>query len=163
MKIAFLNIYNGIVERGSEVFVDEIAGRFSGSYDVDVFQIGKKTDKKYTVNQITGIPYIKNQSLLYDFFLLLFSLRCFSYLLKNKYDWIVPINGGSQVIVCRVVRFVTHSKILICGHAGIGRDDKINIQFGKPDIFVALSQKALSWVKEKNRKEVIDSLYKVYL
>lgn len=149
MKIAFLNIYNGSVERGSEVFVDEIATRFADSYQVDVFQIGKKASKKYTINQIKGIPYIKNQTLIYDFFLFLFSLKCFLHLLKNKYDWIIPINGSAEAVICRIAGWLTRSKILISGHAGVGRDDRINIFLGRPDVFVALSQKALEWVKKK--------------
>lgn len=40
-KIAFLNIYNGVVNRGAETFVKELASRLSSKYKVDVFQAGK--------------------------------------------------------------------------------------------------------------------------
>ena len=36
MKIAFLNIYQGLVGRGSETFVSEVASRLSDKNKVDV-------------------------------------------------------------------------------------------------------------------------------
>ena len=53
MKIAFLNIYNGVVDRGAETFVKEIAQRLSKKNNVTVFQGGKKQGfEKYKVEVI---------------------------------------------------------------------------------------------------------------
>ncbi len=144
MKIAFLNIYNGLVERGAEIFVSEIAERISLKCQVDVFQIGSKEGKKYKARIIKGIP---KTNILYDFWVGLFTLKCLPYLWKNEYDYVIPVNGRLQTIICRLLRFFRGGKILISGHSGVGFDDKFNLLFGKPDIFVALTPDAYNWAK----------------
>ncbi len=151
MKIAFLNIYNGVIERGSEVFVKEIAGNLSQNNKVWVFQTGKEEKEKYYIKHISGIPY-KPQGFIYDLLVLFFTIKCLVYLWKEKFDWIIPINGRWQAILCRILRAIRGGKILISGHAGIGFDDKFNIVFGNPDIFVALTPKAFSWAKQFTSK-----------
>lgn len=148
MKIAFLNIYNGVVERGSEVFVKEMATKLTQKHKVSVYQIGKEEKAEYEVKQVKGISYILSQGFLYNFWVLVFTLKCLSSLWQEKFDWIIPINGRFQVILCRILRFFRGGKILICGHAGIGFDDKFNILIGRPDIFVALTPTAFSWAKK---------------
>jgi glycosyltransferase involved in cell wall biosynthesis len=145
MKIAFLNIYNGIVERGAEVFVDEIAAKLTEKNKITVYQAGNKKEKKYRIQQVRGIPYITTQSFAYNFWVLIFSLKILPDLWRGKYDWIIPVNGGWQVLICRLIRLCCGSKILISGHAGVGRDDRINIILGNPNVFVALSPKAQKW------------------
>lgn len=145
MKVAFLNIYNGIVERGAEVFVDEVASNLSKSLEVSVFQAGKTKNKYYNTVQISGIRYTQT---LYHFWVLIFTLKCLPYLWREKYDWIVPVNGRFQSLICRFFRFLRRGKILISGHAGVGYDDKLNIILGKPDVFIALTQNAYIWAKK---------------
>src|SRR4030043_118408 len=102
MKIAFLNIYNGLVERGSEVFVQEMANRLAGHHKVSVFQTGVNRGQKYTVKRITGIPLAPHQenpglkNKLYHFWVLLFTLKALPYLWRDRYDWIIPVNGRWQ-------------------------------------------------------------------
>jgi glycosyltransferase involved in cell wall biosynthesis len=150
MKIAFLNIYNGVIDRGSEVFVKELASRLSKHHEVTVFQTGKKTCESYNVIQIDNIPKLFHQgfgnfNICYDFSVILFTLKCIKYLSKNKYDWVIPINGRWQVVMVRALRRFYKFRILISGHAGIGFEDGWNIYIGNPDIFVALSPKAFKW------------------
>jgi len=53
MKIAFLNIYCGVINRGGETFTKELAGNLSGNNEVTVFQTGKSQgDEKYQVVEI---------------------------------------------------------------------------------------------------------------
>lgn len=144
MRIAFLNIYNGIVERGSEVFVDELASQLVKYVKIDVYQTGKVIKRNYSTVQIKGIPLT---SILYHFWVLLFTLKCMPLLWKNKYDWIVPINGRLQSVICRLLRFFRGGKILITGHAGVGLEDRLNIILGNPDVFVALTPAAYSFAK----------------
>ncbi len=157
MKIALLNIYNGKIERGSEIFVDNLAKKLSYNHKVTVFQTGNKNVTGYKTVQITGIPFlqIKNrlQEEIYHLLVLFFTVKCLAYLWEEKFDWIVPINGRWQVLLCRLFRLLHGGKILISGHAGVGFDDRWNLILGKPDIFVALSQKALSWAKNIYPKE----------
>ena len=159
MKIAFLNIHNCIVERGSEVFVHELATHLSNSHSVTVFQTGRAKKERYTVQEIKGIKEFFHQSYsfcnspllnfintrLYYFGVFVFTVKCIPYLLKEQFDWIIPINGRSQGIICRFIRFLSKKKILISGHAGIGFEDKLNIILGRPDVFVALTKKAYKW------------------
>lgn len=150
MKIAFLNIYNGKVERGSEIFVSELASRLSANHHIDVYQTGERKIEAYNTYQIKGVAIIAKQA--QDFFyhlsVFLFTIKCLPSLWKHRYDWIVPINGRWQVLIIRIFRFFSKCKILISGHAGIGKEDKINLIIGKPDVFVALSKDALLWSRE---------------
>lgn len=165
MKIAILNIYNGVVERGSEVFVNELASHLNGSNEITLFQTGKSLNIRYKVRQISGIPLYPNQSAggirgklseqYYHFLVFLFTLKCFLFLLKEKFDWIIPVNGSSQALICRIIRFINGSKILISGHAGIGLDDRLNLLIGRPDIFVALSPEAKIWAEKIRGKSRI--------
>lgn len=166
MKIAILNIYNGRVERGAEIFVEELADMLSRNHDINVFQTGEKKNNRYKIHQISDIPYFPHQAAidqsftlkrsvnaqLYNFWLLIFSIKCLPYLWRGRYDWIIPINGRWQVILCRLLRFFSRGKILISGHAGIGFDDKFNLIIGRPDVFVALTPDAFTWAK-KNYSE----------
>jgi glycosyltransferase involved in cell wall biosynthesis len=158
MKIAFLNIYNGLVERGSEVFVQELASRLSKKYAVCVFQTGGKNDETYEIREVKGIPFAPHQSSqgiknrFYDVWVLLFTLKCWPFLWREKYDWIIPVNGRFQVIICRILRFLRGGKILITGHAGIGCDDRLNLKIGKPDVFVTLTPASYAWAKREAKK-----------
>jgi len=151
MKIAFLNIYNGKIERGSEIFVDNLASRLSKNHEVTVFQTGKNENENYKTVQITGIPFLtvnnKLKEEIYHLAVLFFTVKCLPYLWKERFAWLVPINGRWQVLICRLVRFFRGGKILISGHAGVGFDDRWNMIIGKPDIFVTLSPTAFAWAK----------------
>lgn len=152
MKIAFLNIYNGKIERGSEIFVDNLACELGKHNEITVFQTGKAEPKNYKIVQISGVPLIKVRTKLheeiYHFLVLLFTLKCLPNLWKEKYDWIVPVNGRWQTVLIRLRRLFRGGKILISGHAGVGFDDRWNMVFGQPDVFVVLSPKALTWAKD---------------
>ncbi len=152
MKIAFLNIYNGTVERGSEVFVKELARQLSCRNNVCVFQSGKTEKSKYKTQQIRGIPFIATQGFLYHFFVLVFTLKCLRYLYRENFDWIIPVNGRFQSVICRLFRVVKKNKILITGHAGVGVEDKVNIILGCPDVFIALTPLAHQWAMQYTSK-----------
>lgn len=159
MKLAILSISSGHIDRGVEVWVEEMAKRLNKhGHDVTVFQAGLETSSEYQTQIITNIPFTPHQSsrwnLWYHFCVLLFTLRCLPYLWKDRYDWIIPINGYSQVLLCRIIRWLQGGKLMIVGHAGVGRDDHFNISLGKPDVFVALTQRAYEWAKTIGRNVV---------
>ena len=53
MKIAFLNMYNGLVDRGAETFVKEVAQKLAIRHEVVVFQSGGPSGKEnYKVEKI---------------------------------------------------------------------------------------------------------------
>lgn len=154
MKIAFLHISFGIVERGSEIFVDEIAKRLAKNHEVTVFAAGSKPDTAY---RIIHVPVSQSflRGFFYDLAVFWFTLRCLPVFWREKYDWIIPVNGRWQAVLIRLVRFFRGGKILISGHAGIGFDDHFNISRGKPDIFVALSASATFWAKQYTKSRVV--------
>lgn len=168
MKIAILSISNGIIERGAEVFASEIATNLSVNHEVCVFQLGKEKKEKYKEKQILSPLFFSFQSrsakgfikkhifqILYDISVFLFTIKCAHLLLNSHYDWVVPINGRTQVLICRLLRLLGKFKILISGQSGIGFDDRFNIQIGKPDVFIALTTKAYEWAKGKSSIQIV--------
>lgn len=57
---------------------------------------------------------------------------------------VYPLNGGLQALFCRVYCWLVGAKLVLGGHAGIGRDDRWNLYL-TPDIFVALTTKGDDW------------------
>lgn len=154
--IAFLSFYSGVVERGVETFVFEVARRLAKKNKVVVFQAGAIKTKEPKSVQIKafaqqpksakGIPgkfYLDKQSLK----ILFFTIRSLPKLYRGKYDLIIPVNGGWQTVVVKIFSVVTGAKILVTGHAGIGSDDAANLLL-RPDFFVALTSSQATWAKK---------------
>ena len=142
MKIASLNAYQENVSRGAETFVQELSKRLS---------------QKNTVEVISGDSYHEsNWPVIWRVFLdpkglqiLFFTLKKLSYLWKNKFDVVIPINGGWQPALLRILTWLYGGKMIIAGQSGIGWDDKNNL-WCFPDYFVALSSYAKTWAKKIN-------------
>lgn len=94
-----------------------------------VVELSKRLSKNHQVDVVSNINYFK--------------------LLKEKYDLIIPTNGRSQVVLVRKITWLTRSRMIVSGQSGMGWDDRINL-YSFPDVFVALSSKALSWAKKVN-------------
>lgn len=166
MKIAILNIYGDRVSRGAEVAVREIAKRLAKLHNVTVYQTGNSPFvtvpyEKVTINYIpilsTDVSYNIFFRFLKKFYLdpyslivLLFTIRLLPYLFKKSYDVIIPINGFWQIILCKLIKLMRGSKIVVFGYAGIGIDDYINLKLN-PDAFFAMTHMAKKWAQEVNR------------
>lgn len=142
MKIVFLNIYQGWVDRGAETFVAELSERLSKNHQVDIIS-GKK------------VPPAR-WYFLWRFFLdpqglsiLWFTLKNILKIWKEKYDIVIPLNGGWQPAIVRVVTWLYGGKMVISGQSGMGWDDRNNL-WCFPNAFVALSTRAESWAKKAN-------------
>ena len=155
-KIAILSFYSGIVDRGVETFAFEIGKRLTAKHKVTVFQAGHTRPQKYKVEEIKTFASAPKSTcnILAKFYLdwwslkiLIFSLKALPKIYKGKYDLIIPLNGGWQTLVFRLVSKITGAKILISGHAGIGSDDAANLFF-RPDVFVALTKAEADWAKQ---------------
>jgi glycosyltransferase involved in cell wall biosynthesis len=161
MKIGFLNIYNGIVNRGAETFVKGLAARLNKKNKVSVFQAGEKEGgEPYEVFQIPiNFDFRKEKRIdrfLSRFFLdyssrliFVFTLKAIPKIWKEKYDVVIPVNGGWMPSILRIVTWLYGGKLVITGQSGIGWDDRNNL-WSFPDAFVALSSYALSWAKKAN-------------
>jgi len=162
MKIAFLNFYSGLVSRGAETFIHELASQLSQTEKVYVFQVGKMTkQEKYKV--VTKVmPLVKiwrddrlpDKHFLKRLFLndrklaeLRFTLNCLSDLIKIRPDIIVPTNSGWQTLICRFFSKIIGAKTIITGHSGPGWDDRWNLLL-KPNVFICLTKAQLKWAQK---------------
>jgi len=159
MKIAFLNIYNQVVDRGAENFVKEIAKRLSTQHQVTVYSANYITEPKAR----SQTPLTLFGKILYKLYLdahsqraLLFTLKNIQKIIKTDYDWVIPVDAGWQLLIIKLLQVIKigHYKILISGQAGIGRDDLRNLRL-RPDIFVALTSRAEKWAKIINKRVTI--------
>src|SRR3989344_587184 len=155
-KIAILSFYSGIVERGVETFAYEVAKRLAIKHKVTVFQAGHTMPRGFKVEEIKTFvsPPRGSKGILGKLYLdwqstkiWIFTLKTLLYLFKEKFDVIIPLNGGWQSLILRIVSKITGAKILISGHAGIGSDDAANLLF-RPDVFVALTTPEADWAKK---------------
>jgi glycosyltransferase involved in cell wall biosynthesis len=143
LKIVFVNVTQGKVQRGGESFVQ---------------QIGKNLAKKHEITIISGNRVLPRRvPVLWRFFLdpnaiaiLFFTLKNVLKIWRSRADIVVPINGGWQVLLTRLITWSYGGKMVVSGQSGIGWDDRVNL-FCRPNGFVALSSNALSWSKRINR------------
>lgn len=155
-KIAILSCYSGVVDRGVETFVLEIGKRLGKDFDLTVFcrenmashgkfkikKIKHGIAKPQSSKGLMGKFYLDMQSLK----VLIFTLWSLPQLVKGKYDLVIPVNGGWQIAIVRLITKLKGTKMLITGHAGIGSDDAWNLLW-QPDIFVALTYAQAQWAK----------------
>lgn len=148
MKIAFLNIYSGINNRGAESFAEELARRLSQEHKVKLFS-GNDANVKIVQpehQQPKNFALMLRKRLFLDpaaISVLRFTWQILPQLRKEKYDWVIPMNGFWQVLLCRVF---LQSKIIITGHSGPYWDERWNLWL-KPDVFVATTGPTGEWAR----------------
>lgn len=67
--------------------------------------------------------------------------------IQGKFDLVIPTNGRMQAFKMSFGRIIGGYKILIAGHAGIGRDEIWNLLV-RPDAYVALTEAELDWARK---------------
>lgn len=142
MKIAFLNIYQDRVQRGAETFVKEVLERFKKDNEVDVITYFQKPSPRWP---FLWRLFIDPNGIKVAWF----SLKAIPKIWKDKYDIVIPVNGGWQPAFVRLVTWLYGGKMVVSGQSGMGWDDRNNL-WSFPNAFVALSRKALSWAKRAN-------------
>lgn len=143
MKIAFFCLSYGAIDRGAERFVDELSKRLTEKGNrVDIISERK--------------PYKPRWPLIWRFYLDPFGIQVAIFTLKNlpkiwreKYDVLVPIDGGWQPALVRIITWFYGGKMVISGQSGRGWDDRNNL-WCIPDVFVALSSYLERWAKKVN-------------
>jgi glycosyltransferase involved in cell wall biosynthesis len=146
MKILFLNIYQGKVDRGLETFVKEVSERLREKNEVDVIG-AKKLPPARTRLPLIWRFYLDRNSLS----ILFFTFRTIPLILYKRYDVVVPTNGGWQTALVRLATWLYGGKMVVSGQAGLGWDDRNNL-WCFPNVFVALSKKAQIWAQKANSK-----------
>lgn len=159
MRIAFLHMTMGLTNRGSEISTDLIATALSKKHEVLCIQSGPTTPKQYMVKRVYPLSVAPATSPRNFFDKILFRLKldeesgavaefsrgCVPVLKEFDPDIIVATNGSLQLKVLRAESL--RAKIVCFGRAGIGHHDKDTL-LTKPDLFVALSQRADTWAKK---------------
>lgn len=161
-NVAVLSFYSGVVDRGVETFAREITQRLSKKHKISLFQAGSTIQNQdvrtYQIKSFGSVPkssgnflakiYLDIQSLK----ILFFTIKSIPKIVSGRFDVLMPLNGGWQIVICKILQIFTKSKILVSGHAGIGADDAWNLFF-HPDIFVSLTNSEKLWA-EKLTSEV---------
>ncbi|MBI4039601.1 glycosyltransferase family 4 protein [Candidatus Daviesbacteria bacterium] len=142
MKIAFLNISQSLVQRGAETFVRELSTRLAQDHQVTVVSGHKIPPGRWP---IIWRFFIDGHGL----YILWFTLSKIPLLWKEKFDVVVPLNGGWQSLLVRVLTLLYGGKMIISGQSGKGWDDRVNLWFF-PSRFVALSSSLSKWAKRIN-------------
>lgn len=106
-----------------------ILSRFSGQVDR-----GVETWAKELSSRLKNIDiYSKNE--VYKFWL------------WNSYPIIISTGGRFEVILARIITFLTGKKLVVFGHSGPGVDDKWNL-LCSPNVFVCFSKVQSDWAKK---------------
>jgi len=142
MKIAFLNIYQGKVERGAETFVSELSKKLTINHEVKIFSSYQNMKKRWS---FLWRFYIDP----YGFQTFCSTLKFLPLIWREKFDVVIPLNGGWQPALVRLTTWLYGGKMVISGQSGIGWDDRNNL-WCFPDTFVALSSYAKSWAGRAN-------------
>jgi glycosyltransferase involved in cell wall biosynthesis len=142
LKIAFVNITQGKVARGGETFVSELSQRLAKSNKVDILSGNRKLPERWP---ILWRVFLDPQGIL----VFIFTLKILPKIYKEKYDIVIPLNGGWQGALIRIITWLYGGKMLISGQSGIGWTDRNNL-WCFPNCFVAISSKAKKWAKRAN-------------
>ena len=147
MKIAIISFYNGHLERGAENWVNELSKRLSKFHKIVIFQNEEFIIDwtKSAEGSIRRLFFLDYRSLL----IARFTLGILPILWRENYEVIVPVNGGWQSILIRIITWLKRSKMMIVGHSGRGWDDRFNL-WTFPDLFVCLTKFSKVWAKRIN-------------
>ena len=143
LKVCFINVYQGVVDRGGETFVKELADDLSRVHVVDVISGKGRLPKRWPV---WWRVFLDPQGILIGWF----TLRNLGKIWREKYDVVIPLNGGWQAVLVRLITWVYGGRMVVSGQSGAGWDDRVNL-WCFPDVFVALSKKAMFWGRGVNR------------
>ncbi len=142
MKIAFLNIYQGAIDRGAETFIKELSSRLERQNKIEIIAGNQRPQKRWP---ILWRLFIDPPGLA----VLIFTLKNLGKIWKEKYQVVIPINGGWQPAIVRLITWLYGGKMVISGQSGVGWDDRNNL-WCFPNCFTALSSFAFSWARKAN-------------
>lgn len=148
MNVAFLNITQGIIDRGAETFVREVSERLRKNHKVTVISGNKIPPRRWP---FLWRFFIDPHSLA----ILKFTIESLPAIWREKFDIVIPLNGGWQPALVRIITWLYGGKMVISGQAGLGWDDFVNL-WGFPDAFVVISSFA------QKRSKSLAPFVKVY-
>lgn len=145
MKIAFLNLYSGQIERGAETFTHELAHRLQTDHQISFL---KGNTQLLPQSQFSGSILNRSRKRLFidkpSLEVLRFTLSQISNLISRDYDIVVPLNGFWQLLILKLIQPFKHFKIIVIGNSGPGWDERWNLYL-HPNYFVATTKPTLVW------------------
>jgi glycosyltransferase involved in cell wall biosynthesis len=149
MKIQFLNLYGGRVQRGSETFNEALAEKLKKRRHKIVWYKG--FSEELPKHEFSGsfLKRLQKRAFLDKPMrkVLTFTLKHLPEIASRRSDVIIPMNGFWQVLLLKVFQPIGRYKILITGHSGPGWDERFNLYL-KPDVFIATTKPAKTWAKQ---------------
>jgi glycosyltransferase involved in cell wall biosynthesis len=148
MKIAVLSFTSGQISRGVETVVRELEQEWKKRHEVQVISaesLGMKVDwEKMTKGNSWRM-------LMLDYY----HLKIFWFTVKalkkvGEVDFLIPVNGGWQSLLCRLYSWLTGIKLVIPGLAGLGWCDRWNLLM-RPDVFVASTKRNAKWARKYSK------------
>jgi len=145
LKIAIFSYYQNFVNRGAERFVKELSEYLvNNGHVVDIYfeenQISDKQNNVFLKRFFLDLNSLK---------ILFFTLTKSSNLVYKDYDVVLPINGGWQTLIIKIISFFKKYKVVVSGQSGKGWDDRVNLMLF-PDLFVSTSSFQYKWAKKTN-------------
>jgi glycosyltransferase involved in cell wall biosynthesis len=160
MKITFLHMNQGLVDRGMERVVDLYATELSKRHAVTVIQSGKAVKgKSYKIRRVYPLktaPQIAPTNLYQKILFRLekdensmavraFTKAALSQIMLDNPDVIIACNGAPQVRILKTSG--SKRKIVVFGAAGLGHHD-IKTLHTHPDLYIALTDAAKVWAEQ---------------
>ena len=142
MKLLFMNYTQGKVNRGAETFIRELSKRLQQMHSVTVVSAGQALPERWP---ILWRLFLDPPGLA----ILWFTLKHLPLIWREKYDVVLPQNGGWQALLVRFITSLYGGKMVVAGQSGKGWDDRVNV-WCFPDAFVALSSSLRQWAKRIN-------------
>lgn len=160
MKIVFLSLFSGQVNRGVETWTSELATRLSKKgHDVTVFQgANEKVTRNYkleiidldiNLNKRAG-ESTTSQIRFWIYWILInlsFCLKAIPRIVKIRPQVVLPTNGEVQTLIIKLCSLLFGWKMVVTSHAGLGAHEKWNLMM-RPDVYVLPSARGLDWVEK---------------
>lgn len=138
-KVCFINIYQGNALRGAETFVSKLSEKLKKHFEVSIIAGGRVPLNRWP---ILWRAYLDPQGIQ----VFIYTLSLLPKIWREKYDLIIPVNGGWMPALVRLVTWAYGGKMLISGQSGVGWDERNNL-WCFPDTFVALSSYSQNWAR----------------
>lgn len=142
IKVALLSFYSGLVSRGVETFVSELASHVSDKVDLRIYHgdtLPGPGNKLHYLFLDPPARAIKK-----------FSHRILAKLAADPPDILMALNNGWMSWLAKRFCRRYKTKLVLAGLSGIGWDDKVNLWL-KPDCFVVCTNYQAKWAGSINK------------
>lgn len=155
MRITILSLYQQLVERGVEVYVDSLLKHLGNKCNISAVSAKKEQVLTYSGQEILPLRRLYLDSVSLNTKRL--TQKILTRLEKNPPDILYPVNNGWQSILCKNFSKKHQTKFVLAGHSGPGWDDQINLWL-KPDAFITFSQTQKNWAKKHGGEVTVEKI-----